>query len=224
MATLVIRREGFPPQYVPLTEERITIGRDAGCDLVLPSQFVSRYHAEVRQNGDSFELVDLDSRNGTALNGRRIQPNEPYALKNGDGFLIDEFTIDVVAEDSADTLQRAYRTGDELYVDVQAMEVWIGDRNLELRQARVLKLLAYMYANRGRVCTEDELGNHVWGTGQDAIPGASMFDSNSLHQLIYLARRAIESKPRQPEYLINVPGLGYRLHVRPQVTDGGGSE
>jgi DNA-binding response OmpR family regulator len=219
VANLVIRREGFPPQYVQLSGEKVSIGRDAGCDLVLPSQFVSRYHAEVRQDGDAFEIIDLDSRNGTALNGRRIQPNEAYSLKNGDSFIIDEFTIDFVSEDSNETLQRAYRYGDELYVDVQAMEVWIGERNLELRQARVLKLLAYMYTNRGRVCTEEELGNHVWGAGEDVIPGAPMFDSNSLHQLIYLARRAIESKPRQPQYLINVPGLGYRLHVRPQAPD-----
>jgi len=220
LATLVIEREGLPTRYVPLTTGRMRIGRDASCELVLASQFVSRHHAELIAKDDGFELVDLGSRNGTALNGRRIQADTPYVLREGDKFIIEEFSIGLIAGmNSEETIARTARAADELYVDVQAMEVWIGDRLLNLRQARLLKLLAYLYENRGRVCSEEELGNHVWAVeGADSI-GVPLFDSSSLHQLIYLARRAIESTPSKPRYLRNVPGLGYRLYEHPHSDD-----
>ena len=220
LATLVIEREGLPTRYVPLITGHIRIGRDAGCELVLASQFVSRHHAEIIANADGFELVDLGSRNGTALNGRRIQANTPYVLREGDKFIIEEFSIGLIASaNSEDTIARTARAADELYVDVQAMEVWIGDRLLNLRQARLLKLLAYLYEHRGRVCSEEELGNHVWAVEGAENLGVPLFDSSSLHQLIYLARRAIERTPSKPRYLRNVPGLGYRLYEHPQSED-----
>jgi transcriptional regulator of acetoin/glycerol metabolism len=49
------------------------IGRDDDCDLVLPGQDVSRRHALVRGEGALNLLLDLDSRNGTFVNGRAIQ-------------------------------------------------------------------------------------------------------------------------------------------------------
>lgn len=49
------------------------IGRDDDCDLVLPGQDVSRRHALVRGEGALDLLLDLDSRNGTFVNGRAIQ-------------------------------------------------------------------------------------------------------------------------------------------------------
>jgi DNA-binding winged helix-turn-helix (wHTH) protein len=173
-------------------------------------------HADLMIDGDRCELVDLGSSNGTALNGRRVRANVPNELTDGDSFKIEDFTLRYVVENpSSETIVRVRRSNDELFVDTEAMEVWIGPRRLDLKQARVLKLLAYLYENRGRVCSEDELGNHVWAS--DIAPGVDVpaFDPGSLYQLIYLARRAIETTPRKPRYLINVQGLGYRLHEHP---------
>lgn len=217
MAILVIEQEGSPAKYYRLSTSRVRIGRDSSCDVVLASQFVSRQHAEVVITDDRIQLIDLGSRNGTALNGRQLQANTPIVLTDGDSFRIEEFSLRFVIEDaSTETIVRTVRREDELFVDTEAMEVFIGDRRLDLRQARVLKLLAYLYDNRGRVCSEDELGNHVWAADPDIAAGVPQFESSSLHQLIYLARRAIETTPGKPSYLINVPGLGYRLHERPQ--------
>jgi hypothetical protein len=49
------------------------IGRSRECDLVLDDPNVSRRHAELREEGGSWWLVDLDSTNGTELNGKRVQ-------------------------------------------------------------------------------------------------------------------------------------------------------
>jgi hypothetical protein len=56
-----------------------TIGRAADCDLVIARGGVSRRHAEILWNRNRFFVVDLDSKNGTFLNGRRLTrgPIEP---------------------------------------------------------------------------------------------------------------------------------------------------
>jgi pSer/pThr/pTyr-binding forkhead associated (FHA) protein len=55
-----------------LTAERTTIGRTADNDIVLNGRGISRHHATIERDGDSFVLVDNDSANGSYLNGKRI--------------------------------------------------------------------------------------------------------------------------------------------------------
>lgn len=59
-------------QTVVFDGDRLTIGRDAGNDVVLADPNVSRFHAEVVRDGDSVELFDLGSRNGTRLDGEPV--------------------------------------------------------------------------------------------------------------------------------------------------------
>ncbi len=47
-------------------------------------QGVSRRHAMIRQGEDTLTLIDLDSTNGTYLNGQRLLPNQPRVLRDGD--------------------------------------------------------------------------------------------------------------------------------------------
>jgi signal transduction histidine kinase/ActR/RegA family two-component response regulator len=59
-----------------------TIGRDPGCDVVLPLVSVSRNHARILLRGDTYELEDLGSTTGTLLNGRPQRGLAP--LRDGD--------------------------------------------------------------------------------------------------------------------------------------------
>lgn len=52
----------------PLT----VVGRDESCEISLPALSVSRRHAEIRATGPILEVRDLDSRNGTFVNGAKI--------------------------------------------------------------------------------------------------------------------------------------------------------
>lgn len=45
---------------------------------------VSRRHAAIRQGEDTLTLIDLNSTNGTYLNGQRLLPNQPRVLRDGD--------------------------------------------------------------------------------------------------------------------------------------------
>ncbi len=60
----------------------ITMGRSRQSDVMVDDPNVSRAHAEIRPRGGSWVLSDLNSTNGTRLNGRRLQG--PEVLKPGD--------------------------------------------------------------------------------------------------------------------------------------------
>src|SRR5580700_1727684 len=51
----------------------VTIGREEGNLLRLNDERVSRYHAKVQQDGDDIILTDLESTNGTRVNGNIVQ-------------------------------------------------------------------------------------------------------------------------------------------------------
>jgi hypothetical protein len=54
-----------------LAKRSVVIGRSKDCDTQLPDPNVSRRHAEVRQEGSTYWFVDLDSTNGSEVNGKR---------------------------------------------------------------------------------------------------------------------------------------------------------
>jgi hypothetical protein len=64
-----------------LDSGKAVIGRSKDCDIQLPDPNVSRRHAEVRQEGAAYWIVDLDSTNGMEVNGRR---QKRAKLRQGD--------------------------------------------------------------------------------------------------------------------------------------------
>ena len=72
---------GNPERVVPLTRPVTVVGRGAEADLRLPDTGVSRAHAELRLTGDVVRVVDLDSTNGTVVNGQRVRESD---LADGD--------------------------------------------------------------------------------------------------------------------------------------------
>lgn len=55
---------------------KIIIGRDAACDVVLTDAHVSRKHASLEMKNNKIVLIDLDSGNGTWVEGKRITRSE----------------------------------------------------------------------------------------------------------------------------------------------------
>jgi len=56
----------------PLTGLIKQVGRSPECDIVLPDEKVSRLHARLDKTEQGWVLVDLESTNGTMVNGKRI--------------------------------------------------------------------------------------------------------------------------------------------------------
>ena len=68
VVTLVV--DGAPYE---VTKRRVTIGRSRECDIRLADPNASRKHAELRQDGATYWIVDLDSTNGVEVNGTRTR-------------------------------------------------------------------------------------------------------------------------------------------------------
>jgi hypothetical protein len=67
-----------------LLESETLIGRGPQCALRLTAGYTSSQHAVLRWLGDGWRVWDLDSRNGTWLNGQRLESRQPYAVAQGD--------------------------------------------------------------------------------------------------------------------------------------------
>ena len=57
----------------PLDKRSVVLGRSRDCDIRLTDPNVSRHHAEIRQEGATYWIVDLGSTNGLEVNGRRVK-------------------------------------------------------------------------------------------------------------------------------------------------------
>lgn len=68
----------------------------------------------------------------------------------------------------------------------------------------VFQLLLFLSKNPNRIFTKSELYERVWGEN-------SLSDDNTIMVHIHRIRERIEPDPSQPEYLVNVRGLGYKL-------------
>jgi hypothetical protein len=76
----------YPPQRAPRfvvlrDGETVEIGREATCGLVLEDRRVSKRHARLTWTGEGWRVEDLDSKNGTTVNG---EPARPVELRNRD--------------------------------------------------------------------------------------------------------------------------------------------
>ena len=72
MATLQIQNGLTAGQIYELRDDQIVLGRDQFCDIVVPVHSISRQHARILREGDCYFLEDLNSLNGTFLNGHRV--------------------------------------------------------------------------------------------------------------------------------------------------------
>lgn len=75
-------RDTCPPIYI--WEEKILLGSKEGCDYRLELSGVSRMHANLIRRGTHVYIVDLNSTNGTLLNGKRLESGQEYEIHPGD--------------------------------------------------------------------------------------------------------------------------------------------
>jgi pSer/pThr/pTyr-binding forkhead associated (FHA) protein len=95
MAKLILSMDGLVLKEISLNKERMTIGRKASNDVQIDNLAISGEHAAVVTIlNDSF-LEDLNSTNGTLVNG---QPAKKYFLKNGDLIELGKYKLKYVAE------------------------------------------------------------------------------------------------------------------------------
>jgi len=176
------------------------IGRSSSCNLQLTTSGVSGRHAEIVLVDDRIQLRDLNSTNGTFMNGKRLAV-ESEPVKDGDvlHFASEEVRLQWVEgeESSPQTEQLAVIT-DELPFDWTARSVRLDrilDGNLEAWFQPIVKwdstLIAWEALGRGRI-------------GDEIVSPAEMFQTarengRELELCRALRRQALETAKRLPE-------------------------
>ncbi len=72
MAKLVAQSGPTAGREIPLTKDLTGMGRQSNADVQIVDNMASRAHCQVRRDGRLYSLVDLGSRNGTQLNGKKV--------------------------------------------------------------------------------------------------------------------------------------------------------
>jgi hypothetical protein len=84
VSRLVLLKDGAEASF-PLIKDTYTLGRHKNNDIVINDPKVSSFHARIDRTPEGFQVVDLKSRNGCRVNGKKI---ETQLLKTGDEVLL----------------------------------------------------------------------------------------------------------------------------------------
>jgi len=102
MAKLVLSTGGRIVHQCFLEQARVTVGREAGNDIVVEDPAVSRAHAAITAVGNDYILEDLHSVNGTIVNGTTVQRR---ILQHGDVIALGAFHLRYVDSKSSSDIE-----------------------------------------------------------------------------------------------------------------------
>jgi len=184
---------------VALTGRPITrLGRAPDNDVVLDNKRSSRYHAEVRWEKPHYVLHDMDSTNGTFVNGERLIA--PHALKDGDRIEIAGIEYRF-SDPEATIIEERLPT---LVVEESSGLAWVNRHPLVL-SAKEFTLLALLYRRVGAVCDKDSIASAVWPECPDQV-----YDYQ-IENLVGRLRQKLEAEPGAGALIETARGRGYRL-------------
>jgi DNA-binding response OmpR family regulator len=149
-------------------------------------------------------LADLGSTNGTFLNGERLMA--PVELRDGDRIGIGDVVL-LFHDPESTYLDTPFP---EVEVDVAAGLARV-DRRVVSLSPKEFSLLAYLYERAGQVCSKDEIGRAVWPEY-----GEGVYDYQ-IENLVRRLRTRIEPDAANPQLLLTMRGLGYKLVAREDV-------
>lgn len=207
--TLYVQRNAGNDEEIQWEQPTLSIGRDPTNDLVIEHKLASRRHARFEKDDIGFYIHDLESTNGTFVNGQRIQGT--HLLRNNDEVWVGDTVI--VFRDPEATMKgtpppvarhRVLEPQEELKVDTKAKEVVLRGQPLDPPlTAKEFQLLDLLYQHKGEVLSKEQIAQGVWDY--------EVYDYNAIDALVYRLRHRIEADPSNPRYLVTVRGFGYKL-------------
>ena len=112
----------------PLDSPTVSVGRSSGCTIILETDTISRYHFSITQADGEIKISDMDSANGTFVDGVKLKANESRPLQGGEEIQIghlrmiyhyaDDMPTVAIEEDVAETTQRFERDDFDYKVEV----------------------------------------------------------------------------------------------------------
>lgn len=204
---ILILEEGMSEPHRWLVEKEITtLGRWEDNDVVLPDRLVSRHHARIRLVGTQFVLEDLQSTNGTFVNGERI--SERHILQDGDSIQIaPHFQVRFVDSSSTAPMPSRHRPL-RLEVDNAERRVLIGEQEVDLSPAQYT-LLCHLAEHEAKVVSRQELVRVVWA--EEEAMGIS---NQAIDALIRRLRERLSEIDPNHVYVHTVRGHGFKFENR----------
>jgi hypothetical protein len=194
-----------------LQRDRLLIGRGAECDIVVPDRQISRQHARLNRTADGVQVEDLGSKNGTHVNGVRIEA--PTTLQDGDVVQV-AFSLELVfvAHDATLPLEgTAFGRVGRLRMDPRSHQVWLGGVEISPPlSAPQYRLLEVLYRQPSRVVPREEVIAHVWP--EAAVAGVS---EQAVDALVRRLRDRLAELDPDGSYVVTVRGHGFRLENPP---------
>jgi len=188
-------------------KSELILGRDSECDIIIPMRQVSRHHSRVFPRPDGAIVEDLDSKNGTYVNGQMIQG--PVTLKDGDELQISlaqhfiYLSSDATMPLEGLPLEMQKR---RLRVDIGARRVWVMDQELEPPlSASQFNLLQVLCEQTGEVVTRPAIIESVWGKAAEGVT------EQALDALVRRLRDRLAEVDPHHDYIVTVRGHGLRL-------------
>lgn len=207
---LIIHSDKLRENQWVLAKDNVVIGRGEDCDIVLPERQVSRRHIRIYRQDDAYYVQDLESRNGTWVNGQQLKGT--HKLQDGDQISL-ALAIRLQFIGSGATAPLPFEvpqniSGGRLRLDPDARRVFVNDVELDPPlsppQYRLLELL---YTSAGRICTRDKVVETVW---PDVIgEGVS---EQAIDALVRRLRDRLAEVDPHWQYIITVRGHGFRLN------------
>ena len=114
MALLTLKFKELVIKEFQLAGNGMTIGREPSNDIVVENLLVSSYHARIDPAGNDYILTDLQSKNGTVVNGERVTSSK---LKNGDQILIGKHQL-VFSLDPAEMEDEHKLSEEAMFIEV----------------------------------------------------------------------------------------------------------
>jgi DNA-binding winged helix-turn-helix (wHTH) protein len=207
-AMLVLQRASDAGLAWPLERRTITIGRSPECDVVLDDRQVSRLHARIVWRSDHYEIEDLNSKNGTHLNGRDVIGSQP--LHDGDEIQVAlRFKLAFVDAGATAPLVFENPPARGLQLETATHQVLIGEKLVEPplspQQYRLLELIY----NSSGVISRDDIVRAVW---PDAVDGA--VSEQSIDALVRRLRERLAELDPEHQYIVTMRGHGFRFENR----------
>ncbi|MES2952916.1 MAG: FHA domain-containing protein [Pseudomonadota bacterium] len=103
MPKMIVSIDEVVIKEVQLTKDKTTLGRRPYNDIVIDNLAVSGEHAVLQMSGGDVLLEDLNSTNGTYLNGKAVKKQQ---LQNGDSIEIGKYKIKFVGDGVADNFDK----------------------------------------------------------------------------------------------------------------------
>lgn len=94
-------------KFIQVKHDKFLIGRSDDCHLRPKSESISRRHCAIVHKQGKILLLDLKSRNGTELNGKKLDPARAKVLKNDDHLKIGKLEFTVVMEAGVKSVKKS---------------------------------------------------------------------------------------------------------------------